>query len=119
MRQLLITCILVLAVGLLAGSAAELQVHQDLNPIPNQEPGTSPDSAMGLMTRTPVPAQIRIERPTPGNMPTQLPSAGSLRRGLPTPAPTKRLSLIHISEPTRLLSISYAVFCLKKKKKKN
>src|SRR5678815_5868489 len=28
------------------------------------------------------------------------------------------LSLIHISEPTRLLSISYAVFCLKKKKTK-
>src|SRR5678815_106340 len=26
----------------------------------------------------------------------------------------KGLSLIHISEPTRLLSISYAVFCLKK-----
>src|SRR5665254_8703 len=26
------------------------------------------------------------------------------------------LSLIHISKPTRLLSISYAVFCLKKKK---
>src|SRR5678816_1723094 len=29
------------------------------------------------------------------------------------------LSLIHISEPTRLLSISYAVFCLKKKKIKH
>src|SRR5660398_188956 len=29
-----------------------------------------------------------------------------------------RLSLIHISEPTRLRRISYAVFCLKKKKKK-
>src|SRR5678816_177854 len=28
---------------------------------------------------------------------------------------TQDLSLIHISEPTRLLSISYAVFCLKKK----
>src|SRR5678816_1518592 len=28
---------------------------------------------------------------------------------------TYHLSLIHISEPTRLLSISYAVFCLKKK----
>src|SRR5678815_1785973 len=26
-----------------------------------------------------------------------------------------KLSLIHISEPTRLLSSSYAVFCLKKK----
>src|SRR5665254_23603 len=30
--------------------------------------------------------------------------------------PGSLLSLIHISEPTRLLSISYAVFCLKKKK---
>eukprot|EP00831_Metopus_contortus_P006980 TRINITY_DN12664_c0_g1_i4.p2 TRINITY_DN12664_c0_g1~~TRINITY_DN12664_c0_g1_i4.p2 ORF type:complete len:112 (-),score=26.06 TRINITY_DN12664_c0_g1_i4:32-367(-) len=29
------------------------------------------------------------------------------------------LSLIHISEPTRPLYISYAVFCLKKKKKPN
>ena len=29
----------------------------------------------------------------------------------------KDLSLIHISEPTRPLYISYAVFCLKKKKK--
>eukprot|EP00831_Metopus_contortus_P020744 TRINITY_DN1917_c0_g2_i3.p1 TRINITY_DN1917_c0_g2~~TRINITY_DN1917_c0_g2_i3.p1 ORF type:complete len:227 (+),score=50.41 TRINITY_DN1917_c0_g2_i3:157-837(+) len=32
--------------------------------------------------------------------------------------PIQRLSLIHISEPTRPLYISYAVFCLKKKKKK-
>src|SRR5665648_1213099 len=30
--------------------------------------------------------------------------------------PTYYLSLIHISEPTRLGMISYAVFCLKKKK---
>src|SRR5450759_5516640 len=30
--------------------------------------------------------------------------------------PRLRLSLIHISEPTRLGMISYAVFCLKKKK---
>src|SRR5665647_1083809 len=30
----------------------------------------------------------------------------------------RRLSLIHISEPTRRTPISYAVFCLKKKKKK-
>ena len=35
---------------------------------------------------------------------------------LPEAAPPV-LSLIHISEPTRLLSISYAVFCLKKKKR--
>ena len=32
-----------------------------------------------------------------------------------TPVVAIVLSLIHISEPTRLLSISYAVFCLKKK----
>ena len=30
-----------------------------------------------------------------------------------------KLSLIHISEPTRQAEISYAVFCLKKKKKKD
>src|SRR5680860_73480 len=30
---------------------------------------------------------------------------------------TRDLSLIHISEPTRRTPISYAVFCLKKKKK--
>src|SRR5450756_1246641 len=35
------------------------------------------------------------------------------------PAWLATLSLIHISEPTRLGMISYAVFCLKKKKKKN
>src|SRR5678816_4406985 len=29
------------------------------------------------------------------------------------------LRIVYISEPTRLLSISYAVFCLKKKKKNN
>ena len=29
----------------------------------------------------------------------------------------EQLSLIHISEPTRRTPISYAVFCLKKKKK--
>src|SRR5450756_536625 len=34
------------------------------------------------------------------------------------PDATVQLSLIHISEPTRLGMISYAVFCLKKKKKK-
>ena len=33
-------------------------------------------------------------------------------------APDEDLSLIHISEPTRRRGISYAVFCLKKKKKK-
>src|SRR5678815_1556169 len=32
-------------------------------------------------------------------------------------AALRALSLIHISEPTRLLSSSYAVFCLKKKNK--
>src|SRR5450756_2787931 len=32
---------------------------------------------------------------------------------------TFKLSLIHISEPTRLGMISYAVFCLKKKKTKH
>src|SRR5450756_3160998 len=36
---------------------------------------------------------------------------------VPGPRTALTLSLIHISEPTRLGMISYAVFCLKKKKK--
>src|SRR5674536_372517 len=37
------------------------------------------------------------------------------KRRKPAAETVSYLSLIHISEPTRLLSISYAVFCLKKK----
>eukprot|EP00658_Telonema_sp_P-2_P031292 TRINITY_DN23456_c0_g1_i1.p1 TRINITY_DN23456_c0_g1~~TRINITY_DN23456_c0_g1_i1.p1 ORF type:complete len:109 (-),score=22.45 TRINITY_DN23456_c0_g1_i1:81-407(-) len=50
-----------------------------------------------------------------GQRPTHLKGVGS--EGLSLHLEVLRLSLIHISEPTRLLSISYAVFCLKKKKK--
>ena len=39
-----------------------------------------------------------------------------LKLKIPLLSSAMDLSLIHISEPTRLLSISYAVFCLKKKK---
>src|SRR5659263_200137 len=41
-------------------------------------------------------------------------SATVTRGGNVLPATTGTLSLIHISEPTRLGMISYAVFCLKK-----
>src|SRR5665254_21263 len=44
------------------------------------------------------------------------PGCGGRRLTLACWAAPPGLSLIHISEPTRLLSISYAVFCLKKKK---
>src|SRR5678809_629208 len=37
---------------------------------------------------------------------------------MPVTITIEELSLIHISEPTRQAEISYAVFCLKKKKKK-
>eukprot|EP00658_Telonema_sp_P-2_P053387 TRINITY_DN418_c0_g1_i11.p1 TRINITY_DN418_c0_g1~~TRINITY_DN418_c0_g1_i11.p1 ORF type:complete len:135 (-),score=19.07 TRINITY_DN418_c0_g1_i11:57-461(-) len=45
-------------------------------------------------------------------------ACGSAAGAHPCGVRHRDLSLIHISEPTRLLSISYAVFCLKKKKKK-
>src|SRR5450756_1394496 len=44
--------------------------------------------------------------------------AGGLCDDIVIPGILLLLSLIHISEPTRLGMISYAVFCLKKKKKK-
>ena len=40
----------------------------------------------------------------------------AVRQDIPGKKGVPRLSLIHISEPTRLGMISYAVFCLKKKK---
>ena len=43
----------------------------------------------------------------------------NLRRFYEVDTYETRLSLIHISEPTRLGMISYAVFCLKKKNKQN
>src|SRR5450756_1842329 len=48
-----------------------------------------------------------------------LKKAGFLTRDARIKERKKYLSLIHISEPTRLGMISYAVFCLKKKKNKN
>ena len=53
-----------------------------------------------------------VER-TKGRIPLVLGLGGNNTRGIID------LSLIHISEPTRQAEISYAVFCLKKKKKKN
>ena len=43
---------------------------------------------------------------------------GTLAEECATPHIVFSVSLIHLSEPTRPLSLSYAVFCLKKKKKK-
>src|SRR5665647_372866 len=41
----------------------------------------------------------------------------TMTTGINTIQAANNLSLIHISEPTRRTPISYAVFCLKKKKK--
>src|SRR5450756_2723121 len=63
------------------------------------------------------PVQVRLRHVEQVQVP--LPG-GAVRLGDPGPrrAAEHRLSLIHISEPTRLGMISYAVFCLKKKKQK-
>ena len=64
---------------------------------------------LGNMTAEP--ASVRLSF---GNLipPGAAPAATNAETGEP-------LSLIHISEPTRLLSNSYAVFCLKKNKQQN
>src|SRR5450756_2670502 len=53
-------------------------------------------------------------KPTPEASTVVLCSRCKVECGIPV-----SLSLIHISEPTRLGMISYAVFCLTKKKKKS
>src|SRR5665809_16284 len=45
------------------------------------------------------------------------PGMFTMDKGPSAPGELSYLSLIHISEPTRLRRISYAVFCLTKKKK--
>src|SRR5450756_3259293 len=56
--------------------------------------------------------------PSPSTVSLPVVTCGSSSLGLASldDGPLLRLSLIHISEPTRLGMISYAVFCLKKKK---
>ena len=74
---------------------------------------------LSLLPDSPVECMALYEyQGQPGNQ-----IAGTEVPGLQICVRTKRypdgLSLIHISEPTRQAEISYAVFCLKKKKKKN
>ena len=54
------------------------------------------------------------EERTSTKKPTQESSSGSFTPSMPLISFGMHLSLIHISEPTRLRRISYAVFCLKK-----
>src|SRR5450756_896276 len=61
----------------------------------------------------------RHPRRCPWDRLTRVSSRSRVRsRSRRSPYGSSTLSLIHISEPTRLGMISYAVFCLKKKKKK-
>eukprot|EP00658_Telonema_sp_P-2_P013534 TRINITY_DN15126_c0_g1_i3.p1 TRINITY_DN15126_c0_g1~~TRINITY_DN15126_c0_g1_i3.p1 ORF type:complete len:141 (+),score=36.25 TRINITY_DN15126_c0_g1_i3:123-545(+) len=76
------------------------------------EPGTS-GMCCGAKPKPRLVYEVWIESPQPFTVWRTYKEFAALNRKL------KDLSLIHISEPTRLLSISYAVFCLKKKKKKS
>src|SRR5660397_276461 len=62
---------------------------------------------------------FRGTRTTPKSSCPESLSAFGVRYWMCRCPPISYLSLIHISEPTRLRRISYAVFCLKKKKKKH
>src|SRR5450756_2766613 len=58
----------------------------------------------------------RPQSRTPADGPCSIPGLAAEKSGGCCPrCRARRLSLIHISEPTRLGMISYAVFCLKKK----
>src|SRR5450759_1763409 len=76
-----------------------------MGPILAHAPARRPHRAPGAATD----GCQRPFRPTSG------PAARRPSAWLPAPQRSLHLSLIHISEPTRLGMISYAVFCLKKK----
>src|SRR5665254_8240 len=98
--------------GLLAASRSRLQTHRQ---------AIESDIVVLLLMRRP-PRSTRVRSSAASDVYKRQPpvAAPCPPRYLVvewTTVSTPKLSLIHISEPTRLLSISYAVFCLKKKKK--
>eukprot|EP00658_Telonema_sp_P-2_P042537 TRINITY_DN30548_c0_g1_i3.p1 TRINITY_DN30548_c0_g1~~TRINITY_DN30548_c0_g1_i3.p1 ORF type:complete len:498 (-),score=127.26 TRINITY_DN30548_c0_g1_i3:83-1576(-) len=82
--------------------------------------GCTKSHLYAVMPRYPITAKQWRERIDPANQRSRLkvlePEAGCESDEEVSSEEEEKLSLIHISEPTRLLSISYAVFCLKKKK---
>ena len=76
---------------------------------PNATPGTDIDFEVPrAILDDPAKVALRAEYAKPSVAPWLEARRGKLDA-------TEKLSLIHISEPTRLGMISYAVFCLKKK----
>ena len=72
------------------------------------EPPSDPHHPKTATPSEPTSAPHDPEIPEIGDASAAIPAAGELRL-------SQCLSLIHISEPTRRVVISYAVFCLKKK----
>src|SRR5450756_2729903 len=72
---------------------------------------TAPPSGPAVRRRRSPAGELHVERDLPWRVLEVPEDAGA--------PPVPEISLIHISEPTRLGMISYAVFCLKKKKKEN
>ena len=71
------------------------------------------DNETGYVTVSPDPTVYELQATVRGLVMDVIPNQGVR---IETPAAQVYLSLIHISEPTRRTPISYAVFCLKKKK---
>eukprot|EP00831_Metopus_contortus_P024431 TRINITY_DN21304_c0_g1_i1.p4 TRINITY_DN21304_c0_g1~~TRINITY_DN21304_c0_g1_i1.p4 ORF type:complete len:113 (+),score=39.58 TRINITY_DN21304_c0_g1_i1:131-469(+) len=64
------------------------------------------------------PEEEKMQEPKKKDLPEEAPKTQEMKPEC-VQSDEKDLSLIHISEPTRPLYISYAVFCLKKKKNYN
>src|SRR5450756_2797237 len=93
---------------------ASRQQSQDWIRCVNKEK-TSPDLQIGGCTTV-----IQSDKESKNNLAIAFTNRGVAYRNKGQYARAiQDLSLIHISEPTRLGMISYAVFCLKKKKKNN
>src|SRR5665647_3788813 len=89
----------------------------DHNPLESQLPGVKGTMQASAIYRTAFPdAEIAVEDTIAEADKVVIRWSGSATHKGPF-LDVPPLSLIHISEPTRRTPISYAVFCLKKKKK--
>src|SRR5665213_1773152 len=94
-----------------------MQILQQQRQIERQGCTGMPSGAIGFFRRR----QFTVEMLPPPQVDRRMQVAAIGGERCPIALPrggTVGLSLIHISEPTRQAEISYAVFCLKKKKLK-
>src|SRR5665648_38508 len=118
LRSVKLLCLVLLSLLMISGCGTNNESKNTVNP--TEDSSSTTTIAASFYPMYIFALNIAKDIPNVNVIDMTKPTAGCLHDYAATPDDMKNLelSLIHISEPTRLGMISYAVFCLKKKKKK-